>query len=434
MAARLLRQHALPVSVVFAAAGFALTGGLQARTYNAVEVRGAQFIPQENITAACEIVPGVSYSAGDMRAVQDCLMSSGQFRSVQVAGEGETLVVSVEELNDRPGRIELGLAYDSRDGATASVYFERYNLFPGTFGAVDLKFSEEVRSIQTHLYTADAFGNVDFGLDTGLRTTEYSDQGFTTKRALIEPYLAWPFDNGARAEFGLGYRRDEMSDVVPGSSALFSTEAGVVDAPYVRIGLSYSGNPAENGGSGLVTGLSLSLDQYFWGLGTDQRTAETRIEADARFALSDNTSFLVSLRGGVVSAESGQSTRAADRFFIGGADFRGFAPRGIGPKDGDYFVGANKYYVTSLELQREVDEVLGTPARVGLFADIGSAWGLDDTLGGTIDDSRQIRSSVGLSLTLDIGSVPVSLFVAKPVDSLPTDDRQSFGVSFSTAF
>ncbi|NPD17292.1 BamA/TamA family outer membrane protein [Xinfangfangia sp. D13-10-4-6] len=433
MAVFLTRHRAASAVLFAAAAGAVFVGTLQARPYSAVEVRGSEFIPAGDIAAACEIVAG-EYDSSDMSAVQECLMSSGQFRSVEVRGEGTTLVVEVSELNDRPGRIEAGLAYDSRDGATINTYFERYNLFPGSFGSIDLRFAEEVQSFRTSLYRAEAFGNFDFGLDTEMRKTSYSDQGFTSKRVLIEPYLALPFAKGGRAELGIGYRRDEMTDVVAGSSVLFGRETGVIDAPYARLGVSYTSNPAENGGTGFVTGLSLSLDQYVWGLGTDQKTYETRIEADARFALAEQTSLLVGLRGGIVSGQSGHNTRAVDRFFIGGADFRGFAPRGLGPKDGDWFVGANNYYVTSVELQREVDELFGTTGRVGIFADIGSAWGLDDTLGGRIDDSRHVRSSVGLSLTLDLGNIPVSLFVAKPVDYQDGDDRQSFGMSFSTSF
>lgn len=436
MAAYLLKNHVFSGALALAASSGLLVGQLIAEPFNAVEIKGAQFIPREDIALACDVLPDLDYSADDMREVEDCLMSSGQFRSVSVAGEGETLVVSVEELNDRPGRLEVGLAYDSRDGATATLYFERYNLFPGTFGSVDLKFSEEVAALQTSLYLADAFEGFDFGIDTQLRRTEYEDQGFTSKRALIEPYLAYQFAGEFRAEVGLGYRLDEMKDPVAGSSALFTAEAGSVEAPYLRIGLRYSTDNATDTAdrSGPLTGLVLSFDQYFWGLGTDQRTAETRVALDARLALSDRSSLLFGLQGGIVSAEGGHKTRAVDRFFIGGADFRGFAPRGLGPKDGSSFVGANKFFVTSLELQHEVDEIFGTSAKVGIFADVGSAWDLDDTLGGSIDDSRQIRSSVGLSLTLDVGSIPVSIFVARPVDSRPGDDKQAFGISFSTSF
>jgi outer membrane protein insertion porin family len=431
---RLSRQQMLLVSGAVVASTIIVSGALSARTYTAVEVRGAEFIAEDSITAACEIVPGVSYTEEDMGYIRDCLMSSGQFRSVEVAGEGDTLVVSVDEANDRPGRVEIGFAYDSRDGVLGSLYFERYNLFPGVFGAVDLTFAKEVQSLETHFYKAGAFGVFDFGIDTTVRVTSYDDQGFDSARTIIEPFLAYPIGDKGRIEVGIGYRRDEMSDVVGGASALFAAEQGVVEAPFVRFGLRYATNPAENGGNAAITGLSVALDQYFWGLGSDFKTMETRLDASARFALGAKTSVLLGVQGGIVKAEDGGVTRAVDRFFVGGADFRGFAPRGLGPKDGSYFVGANKYYVGTVEVQHELDDLMGTPARIGVFADIGSAWGLDDTLGGTIDDSRRIRTSVGLSMTLDVGSVPVSIYVAKPIDMVDGDEEQNFGISFSTSF
>lgn len=428
------RKLLLASALAFSAASLAFAPALNARTYSAIEVRGAEFIPEENIVAACEVAPEVDYSAADLGLIRDCLMSSGQFRSVQVAGEGDTLVIAVSELNDRPGSVSVGLAYDSRDGVVGNLYFERYNLFPGTFGAIDLQISKESRSLQTYLFTKEAFGGLDFGIDTQLLRTDYDNQGFDSRRALIEPYLGHTFDEGLRVEFGIGYRRDEMTDITPGSSALFANEAGVVDAPYARIGFRYSTNPLEQGASEMVSGVALSVDQYFWGLGTDNRISETRVEAESRFALSERNALLIGFQGGVVNAEGDGSSRAVDRFFIGGADFRGFAPRGIGPKDGDYFVGANNYFVSSIEVQRDIDQILGTPTKIGLFADVGSAWSLDDTLGGAIDDDRKIRSSVGVSMTLEVGSVPVSLYVAKPLDHEATDDEQNFGLSISTSF
>src|SRR5690606_14065863 len=103
--------------------------------------------------------------------------------------------------------------------------------------------------------------------------------GFTSKRALIEPYLAYQITSDFRAEFGLGYRMDEMKDPAAGSSALFAAEAGSIEAPYLRIGLRYSTDKFD--GLSQLTGLAISLDHYFWGLGTDNRTAETRIALDS---------------------------------------------------------------------------------------------------------------------------------------------------------
>ena len=88
----------------------------------------------------------------------------------------------------------------------------------------------------------------------------------------------------------------------------------------------------------------------------------------------------------------------------------------------------------SIEVQRDFGEIYQTPFRAGIFIDSGASWDLDDTLGGSIDDSLHRRSSVGLSVVFDVGKTPVSLYVATPIEEQPGDESQVFGLSISTRF
>lgn len=409
-----------------------------ARVYDAVEVRGERFVPEADIRLACGLEPGIDLTDRDLTYLEDCLMATGVFSAVAIRGEGSTLLVDVTEIPTRPGRIEAGLLYDSEDGPTASLYFERYDLFPGTFGAVTLDFSAEAQSIETSLYQADAFGpDLDVGLDMGLRRSDYDDQGFAQERTLFGPYLAWTPAEALRLEFGLGYRRDRMHGVDDDASLLLQAEEGTVDAPYLRFGLRYGSTPADDAANDPAAdrgGFSVSLDQYLWRLGSDNAVAETRLSTDSRVALPGRFDLLLGFDAGIVASTGDEDTRAVDRFYPGGAAFRGFAPRGLGPRDGDDFLGGNRYAVASVEVQRPLGDVFGSPMRAGAFVDVGSAWGLDDDLGGAIDDGQHWRSSVGLTLTFDIGPAPVSLFVAKPVNSERGDKEQNFGLSLTTRF
>lgn len=404
----------------------------QARSFSTVDVSGNEFVASEDIITACQIETGVDLAGADLLGIRECLLDSGLFGSVGLLIDGETLHVVVDEINDRPGRVELGIEYDSRDGVLATLYFERYNLFPGTFGAVELTFSEEVRSLRTSLYHADLRENLGAGIDATYRRTNFDDQGFTAERATIEPYLAWRLSPASRMEVGIGYRRDEVSDIDTGASALFWNDIGTERGAYARLGLRLANTP-EGIEDRDAPRLSLRVDQYVWNIGTDDRVAELRARADAAFALTDRLDLLVGVAAGAVKSLDDGPTRTTDRFFVGGSDFRGFAARGLGPKDGDYFVGANRYTIASVELQTPVP-VFNQDAKLGVFADAGSAWGLDDTLGGRIDDSRNARSAVGLSLTFDIDSAPLSLFIAKPTRKEPGDDEENFGLTFNSSF
>lgn len=198
------------------------------------------------------------------------------------------------------------------------------------------------------------------------------------------PYLAWTPTEDFRLEAGLGWRDYRMYDVENDASLLLQREkTDGISAPYTRLALTF-GASAESvfGEDWARPAYSIELQQYFWNLGTDDALSDSRVELRARSPLAPELRLLTTLRGGSITGLHGNDTRATDRFFPGADTFRGFAPRGIGPRDGDDMLGGNKYFVASFELQHDFGTVLSLPLRGGVFLDTGAAWGLDDTLDG----------------------------------------------------
>ena len=70
----------------------------------------------------------------------------------------------------------------------------------------------------------------------------------------------------------------------------------------------------------------------------------------------------------------------------------------------------------------------------GLFADIGSVWGLDNTLGGAIDDSMRLRSSIGFSVFWDTILGPLRFNFSKALQKENYDQEQNFDLTVSTQF
>ncbi|WP_343504889.1 BamA/TamA family outer membrane protein [Alloyangia pacifica] len=433
-----LRSHRLlTCASALAVVLLTLAAPSQARVYREVEVRGARFIPEDDIRATCSAVPDADYQDYDLRAIEDCLMLTGVFKRVQLRGEGTTLVIDVTEIDARPGRLEGALSYIMQDGFLAEASYEQYDLLPGTFGSVQLSFNRQVRELEGHLYHADQFGEtVDLGLDAIWRETDYDDRSYSDGGYRIEPYLAWTPTEDLRLEIGLGWRDYRMYEVESDASLLLQREeTDGISAPYTRFALTF-GASAE-----LVLGedrarpaYSVELQQYMWNLGTGDVISDSRAELRARSPLAPELALLTTLRGGNVTGLNDNNTRATDRYFPGADTFRGFAPRGIGPRDGDDMLGGNSYFVASLELQRDFGTILSLPLRGGTFVETGAAWGLDNTLDGRIDDTRHLRSSAGLSLTFDVAEVPVSLFLAQPLRKEPGDETQALGLSFSARF
>ena len=126
----------------------------------------------------------------------------------------------------------------------------------------------------------------------------------------------------------------------------------------------------------------------------------------------------------------------ANRFFIGGATFRGFAYGGIGPrdKDSDDALGGNEYYVGSAEVRFPI----GLPSELRIFGrtfvDAGTLTGID-VHGPTLEnDNGKIRvgAGVGVSWLSPLG--PLAIDLAEPVVKEDGDKTELFRLSFGTRF
>lgn len=421
-----VRSKARTFATLAATTIFAFPPVTSANTYSNVTVRGNQFLRGDDILMTCAITPEETFHDADIAAMRSCLMATGQFADVDFVPEGDTMVVEVEELNTRPGRVEFGLQFDSEVGVIGSLYFERYNLFPDTFGSVELRFSDEFAGLNASLYHVDAFGmtNFDVGLDISISEANFDDQSYDHRNVSIEPFVARQLTERDRVEIGLGYRSDVVTDVDIGASPVIVGEAGSKREAYLR--LSYSHDAAR---------WTFDVEQFFFGIGSGNVISQSHIGADTAIPVSQNGLDLVlSAKGGHVADLSGASPRISERFFIGGSTMRGFEPRGLGPRHGGDFLGGNSYFVASAALEQSIGDLFGTDARIGGFIDVGSTWGLDNTLGGIIDDGQKWRAAAGLTLTLTIGNVPVSLYVAEPIKKEPFDKEQNVGLSISTRF
>ncbi|MCZ4351621.1 BamA/TamA family outer membrane protein [Roseovarius aestuarii] len=412
---------------------------IHSQVVNSVEVRGAEFIPEEDIRLTCGAEAGVEYLDLELRAIEDCLMSTNAFETVDLYREnGETLVIDVQESNTRPGRIEGALSYASQDGILAGVSYQQYNIFDRTYGAARLEFGAETQRYSARLYRTEVFDtSYDFGVEIVGGRDDYDDWGYTHRALRAEGYIVKDLSQTLKFEGGVGYREHRQYDIEPGASALLVKEqTDSISAPYLRFGLRYDSALKAQEGELVWNSFSYGarFDQHFWNIGSADLISDSRLEGYAQFPVAENLRFLVKVSAGLVNGMKSNATRTIDRFFVGADTFRGFAPRGIGPRDGSETLGGNSYIKASLELQQDLGMFLGTQFRGGAFLDTGSVWDLDDTLGGTIDDSFHRRTSIGLSMSFDLGNTPVSVYLAKPIESQPGDENQVFGLSLSTHF
>ena len=110
---------------------------------------------------------------------------------------------------------------------------------------------------------------------------------------------------------------------------------------------------------------------------------------------------------------------------------RGFVNGGVGPKDGDDFIGGNYYAV--LNFNSTLPQILPNSQNIDIstFLDVANLWGVDDS---SLDESSEIRSSIGLGVDWFTPVGPLNFSFAQPISKSSTDKTETFRFNLGTSF
>ena len=147
-----------------------------------------------------------------------------------------------------------------------------------------------------------------------------------------------------------------------------------------------------------------------------------------RLPKSEDYLFLNNKYGYAKSLNS--KLKTIDAFGLGGLNFKGFDYKGIGPYDGNVYLGGNEYFTSTIGygssfIFDEKDNI-----NVKFFLTTGSIWNSDYTNSSDID----LRASIGTSLDFITPLGPLSFSYAEAFEKNNTDKTRSFNFSIGTSF
>lgn len=172
----------------------------------------------------------------------------------------------------------------------------------------------------------------------------------------------------------------------------------------------------------------------FAGLGGTVEYVRNRVDGGYYYSIVPN--WVASLNGSFGHIDGiGEDVRVLDRFFLGGAELRGFATDGVGPRDSetDDALGGEFLYTASLQLSFPLGLPEELQIRGRVFTDVGSLWDVsnDDPI---IDDESSPRMSVGTGLTWVSPFGPLGVDFGYAVIKEDFDDTEIIRVNFGTRF
>jgi len=381
----------------------------------------------------------------EIRQGAERIRALGFFADAQVAarpGSSEDqVIVDVDVEETATGSLGFGASFATDTGVGLNVSFSERN-FLGRGQSLSFGFdtSEATRSFNFGFSEPAFLGrDVTFGFNANYTTTSGNDATFDTLNYGIRPSFGFPLSADSRLGLYYNFEFDSVLNVPATSSPILTREVGEFFTSSFGYNYVY-----DNRSSGLNpnAGLRLRFGQEFAGLGGDREYIVTTASATAETTIMrEEISLRATLEGGALNMLSG-SSRVTERFRLNSRQLRGFEPNGVGPRDltdadtasdalgGNFFVAARFETAFPLGLPEEYG-VTG-----GLFYDIGTVWGLDDTagLGGPVDDSMNLRQSIGFSLFWDTQIGPLRFNFSRVLDAEAYDLTRSFDFTVEARF
>jgi outer membrane protein insertion porin family len=390
------------------------------------------------------VAEGDPFNPREIRESAERVRALGYFEEANVeAREGSTpqqVVIDVDVAERPTGSLSFGGSYSTSGGLGAAITFSERN-FLGRGQQLSLGVTTGVDSSNYNFsFTEPSFlgRDVAFNFSVNYLETDNSNAEYDTAIGNFSTGFTFPVSENGRLSLRYGARYSEITNLNGTVGEIITAEADRGQVWDSFVGYRYSFDTRRTG-LNPNAGVLLEFGQDFAGLGGDSTYIESTLRAVAQTkVLNDEVTLRATLQAGALSYSEG-SSRVTDRFSLGSSLMRGFegggiGPREVGPGDVNDPLGGNYFAVARFEAEfpLPVPEEYGISA--GVFYDVGSLWGLEDTNANVLYEDFSARQVIGVSLfwTTPIG--PLRFNFSEALSKEKFDEDQTFDLTISTQF
>jgi len=399
------------------------------------------------------VVEGDAFNTREIRNAENRIRGLDYFSNVAVTiNEGSApsrAIVDVRVEEQPTGSLNLGGSFSSSEGAAAQISItERNFLGRGQTLSLALTASTQFTNVdftfvEPALFDRDLLG----GFQVYYLDRNYNETAYKTRNIGFVPRVGFPVSENGRVTLRYTIAQNKLHDVAFDASDIIKQEEGtqVVSALGGTYVYDRRNSPVDP-----TAGFILTATQEFAGLGGDATYSKTSGVARAYASLFDEDVVLsAALEGGALFSNDG--TTVVERFITGGDAFRGFARNGVGPRDVcdvgscrvpqqdikvDDPLGGNFLSVLRLDASFPLGPLEQYGIFGGVFSDIGSLWGLDETDGsmGPVEDEFYLRATAGISLFVETPFAPLRFNFSQALRKKDYDETENFRFTIATRF
>ncbi|MEL6977291.1 MAG: outer membrane protein assembly factor BamA [Pseudomonadota bacterium] len=437
-----------------------------------IEIEGNSRTLDRVIRREFEFVEGDAFNAFRLQQSRGNIRRLGYFKSADVTTERgsapDRVVVKTKVEEQSTGDISFGFGFSSADSVGGQISLtERNFLGRGQFVKVGFTASASRQFFEfrfTEPYFLDR--NLRAGVDLfHVEEDNQDESSFDTRRTGFRPRVAFPLDEDSSISLNYLIQNEDIRDTPNDVSPLIEADEGARLISSLGIGYTLD---LRNDKNEPTEGVRFSANTNVAGLGGDAFyvKSEASVKGYTSFFREEVVTSLELAGGGIIGLDGADDVKIGDRFKLGGDSFRGFENSGIGPRDTntvgrdtdgdgdsnflvnvDDSLGGNYYAVA----RADVSFPLGLPEEYGifggLFADVGTLWGLDNesytafTDGATdatgdfsVDGDLKLRAAAGATVFWSSPFGPVRFNFAAPLIKQEEDKTEFFRFSAGTRF
>lgn len=403
-----------------------------------IDIRGNVRTRDKVIRREFRVVEGDAFNTSKIRRSRQRVENLGFFSRVDVqtvqGSAPDQTVIEVDVQEQSTGELSLGAGFSTSDGPFGDISLRERNLLGN---GQDLRLGFRLSSTRSRLdlrFTEPYFLDRDIaaGFDLFRIATDLDSESSFEEESLGGS-LRGSFDVTERLRETVRYtlRRDDIHDVDDDASAVVREEEGVTVRSIVGNEFFYDRldnrlSPSD--------GYFARLQNDLAGLGGDARFLRTTVGGGYYMPVTQSIIASVRSEVGYVLGIA-DDVRISDRYFLGGDSLRGFASRGVGPRDtdSDDSLGGNFLYSGTVELSFPLGLPEELQVRGRIFSDFGAVTGLDND-DDTVEDTASPRLAVGTGLTWRSPLGPIALDFAIPILKEDFDEEERFRFSVGTRF
>lgn len=420
-----------------------------------IDIEGNTTTLDEVVRREFRNAEGDPFNPREVRRAAERIRALGYFSDAKVEAEqgsaADQVIVNVDVEEQPTGSLTFGVSYGADAGVGLSAGFSETNfLGRGQTLSVSLgTASGSKTSGVTFIEPAFLGRDLQFSFNAAYSETDNDNADYDTRSGSIGFGIGFPV--GENSTLSLNYKLSDtrIRNVDAGSSNILHAEEAVGGqvASSVGYGFEYDTRTTGLNPNG---GILLRFNQDFAGLGGDLRyISTTGLALAERRIMNDDVTLRAVLEGGMINMIKGNS-RVTERFFLNNK-IRGFEGNGIGPRDlnatNQDALGGNIFAVARFEAEFPIGLPDEYNIRGGAFFDVGSVWSLDNAIGGVqncgtgalaacaaVDDSMNLRASVGVSVFWDTPIGPLRFNLARALKKESYDKTRTFDLTIRSEF